>query len=206
MKFHELKKTNALLEKQIHKTMEEIGCSSLEDEELNFLKKTLQTQIEQKYKAPNELKGNHNTLSFKVKKLRMDMGRFEAKAEVDCKLVQHDINLIQKTTSVLSDSLKDVEICSEALREKLVNDYAKLITLREKQIANGYAILDSAALGNQEFYDPAHTEVYMQQLEDLGQRISNEEGFDGEALGSPDVRQGEDFGTVQSSPGRGAKG
>lgn len=136
----------------------------------------------------------------------MDIGRFEAKAEVDCKLVQHDINLIQKTTSVLTDSLKDVEICSEALGEKLVNDYAKLITLREKQIANGYAILDSAALGNQEFYDPAHTEVYMQHLEDLGQRISGEEDFDGESLGSPDVRRGEDFGTVQSSPGRGAKG
>ncbi len=67
MKFHELKKTNTLLEKQIHKTMEEIGCSALEDEELNFLKKTLQTKIEQKYKAPNELKGNHDTLSFKVK-------------------------------------------------------------------------------------------------------------------------------------------
>ena len=34
-KFHELKKTNANLEKQIHKTMEEIGSSALEDEELS---------------------------------------------------------------------------------------------------------------------------------------------------------------------------
>lgn len=205
MKFQELKKTNLLLERQIHKTMEEIGCSALEDEELNFLKKTLSTQIEQKFKGPDELKGNHDSLSFKVKQLKMDLGRSEAKADVDCRLVQHDINLIQKTTSVLGASLKDVEICSEALGQKLVSDYGKLISLREKQVGGGYVILDSAALGNQEFYDPAHTEIYMQQLEDLGQKIMGGEGFDGESLGSPDVRRGEDFGTVQSSPGRGAK-
>jgi hypothetical protein len=205
IKFHNLKKTNSILERQIHKLMEEIGCSALEDEELNFLKKTLSTQIEQKFKGPSELAGNHDSLSFKVKQLKMEIGRFEAKAEVDCRLVQHDINLIQKLTSVLTVSLKDVGVCSEALKEKLDRDYEKLIALREKQIRNDYVILDSAALGNQELYDPVHTEIYMQQLEDLGQRIIGGEDFDGESLGSPDVRRGEDFGTAQSSPGRGAK-